>query len=98
MEVPVGGLGLLRGVGDGAGAAVGSRLSPTKLTAIHIPFLGDQLSGQGCAGERTPFLELVMFSATLFHLVRYRRVVKYVSGFLACLLPGLAGLRGCCMP
>lgn len=96
--MPVGGLGLLWGAGDGAGAAVGSGLSPTKLTAILSPFPGDRLSGQGSAGERIPLLEAVRFSAMLFHLVCYRRVVKYVSGFLACLLPGLAGLHGCCMP
>ena len=79
---------MLRGAGDVARSGIGTGLKPTKLTAIISTFLGDQLSGQGSAGERIPLLEAVRFSAALFHLVRYRRIVKYVSGFLACLLPG----------
>lgn len=83
------------GAGDVAWSAVGARLKPTKLTAIISTFLGDQLSGRGSAGERIPLLEVVRFSVALFHLVCYRCIVKYVSGFLVCLLLGVAGL---CMP
>lgn len=73
---------MLRGVGDVARSAIGAGLKLTKLTAIISTFLGDQLSGQGSTGERIPLLEAVRFSAVLFHLVRYQRVVKYMSGFL----------------
>lgn len=90
--------------GGGRGAAGCRRCSslcrrpnPTKLPAIISPFLGDQLSGQGSTAERIPLLEAVRFSATLLPLGRYRRVVKYASGFLACLSPGVAGPCGWCM-
>lgn len=73
---------MLRGAGAIARAATGARLKPTKLPAIISAFLGDQLSGQGSAGEMTPLLE----EARIFCSITYR------SGFLACLVPGVAGL------
>lgn len=73
---------MLRGAGAIAQAAVGARLKPTKLPAIISAFLGDQLSGQGSAGETTPLLEAARFFCS----------ITYRSGFLACLVPGVAGL------
>ena len=81
--------GVLRGAGDVARAAISTRLSPTNLTAIISPCLGDQLSGQGSAGERIPLLR---FSVALLRLIRYRWVVTDVSGSLAC---PVAGVRWC---